>query len=608
MSETALNLKWRPQVFSELEGQSSIHQILTQALQSKTLHPSLIFSGPRGTGKTSCARILAKALRCEKNKKGEPCGKCSSCLEIKEGHDMDVTEIDGASHNGVDAVRELKESVQYMPSTGKYRVYIIDEVHMLSQSAFNSLLKTLEEPPQHVVFIMATTELRKIPATVMSRCQILHFRPISGDLILKKLKVICKAEKIQADESALRLIVEQAQGSMRDAQVLLDQMSCLSHKNISSEIIIQSLALIHRSFLNSILKALIEKDTKKILQELKSLDQVDPHSFLNQLLIQIRNLVMVSLLEKTSSLVFLTKEEIQYLKKLSQKVSSEDIHILFDMCLKSREDLAYSFDARIALEMTLIRMSQCPNIEPLLSRNTINPREPACLSSSVENNSLKQKSTKSPSPSSINPPSAKLSPANPVLKRPSLSKQAKEQTPSNPGSLSPIQPEDLPQKIKQTSPDKLLQDSSLRSKKTNPTAFSPIDSKTSPEEKWKQFLLFIQEKDPRMAAEMRSFSMCRLENQSLTLSYPKSLLFLKEKTTQSKFLNYLDQLLLDFFGKKMKCHFSSDELISSYSAKALQEKQIFNKKIQKAQSHPLAQKITNLFQAQVIKEKVTRPK
>lgn len=566
MSDTALNLKWRPQTFSDLEGQQPIRQILTQALQSQTLHPSLIFSGPRGTGKTSCARILAKALRCEQPQKGEPCGKCSACLEIKTGHNMDVIEIDGASHNGVDAVRELKESAQYMPSTGKYRVYIIDEVHMLSQSAFNSLLKTLEEPPRHVVFIMATTELRKIPATVMSRCQILHFRPISEDLILKKLKIICTAEEIQADEPALRLIVEQAQGSMRDAQVLLDQMSCLGRKSISSEMIVQSLALTQRSFLNSVLKALIEKNTKQILTLLQSLDQVDPHSFLHHLLIQIRNLIMVRLLDQPS-LVFLAKEEIQHLKKISQKISNEDIHALFDMCLKSREDLTYSFDARIALEMSLIRMSQCPNIEPLLSRNISNQSSPA------------ETSAQNPASNTEN------------------------QTKINPSSSEKIHAAHPSSLIKK----ELSSNSKLKTSPPKPS-ISTTKIKKSSAKQWGEFLSFIQNKAPRMAAELRSFSMRHLEDHKLILSCPKSLLFLKEKTTQPKFLNSLDKLILDFFGKKMECHFVSDEPISSYSVKARQKKQAYNDNLQKAQNHPLAQKITNLFQAQVIKEKTTRSK
>ena len=295
---------------------------------------------PIVTGKTSSARIVAKALRCEKRSSFEPCCECAECLSIQEGSSMDVMEIDGASHNTVETIRGLRESAQYMPSSGKKRIYIIDEVHMLSQSAFNALLKTLEEPPSHVYFILATTELRKIPATVSSRCQLFHFRPLTYSLIHSRLQTIAQAENIQIEDEALQLIVEQSQNSMRDAQVLLDQMACLNKKNITSESVIQVLGLTRKSILNDVLKSLLKKDTKHILSLMDSLSFVDPHIFLSRLLVQIRNLLMIKWIPSApSSLVFLMESEKKEFQLMAEKTSAKDVHYLFDLCLKGLEDL-----------------------------------------------------------------------------------------------------------------------------------------------------------------------------------------------------------------------------------------------------------------------------
>ena len=600
----SLSLKWRPQKFSDLEGQAPVRQILTNALQSPSIHPALIFSGPKGTGKTSCARILAKALICEDKQNSEPCCQCHLCSSVQEGHDMDVIEIDGASNNGVDAIRDLKDSVQYMPHSGKYRIYIIDEVHMLSQSAFNSLLKTLEEPPSHVVFIMATTELRKIPATVLSRCQLLHFRPISGELIQKNLKKICTAENIKIEESALWLIAEQAQGSMRDSLVFLDQMSCLGNKKISSEMIEQSLGLTQRSILNSLLKSLIEKKTQEILSLIQTLDSIDPHTLLNNLLVQIRNLVMLQLTEdQNSSLVFLIPEEKKLLKELAQTINIEDAHLLFDMCLKGREDLSRSFSAQITLEMVLIRMSQYPHVEPLLSRNRQDPQQ-----APVDSKKNKASESSKPSATAFNQPAQKklktsgenLKPSSQKDKASSVDNQLKKTPQKNTttpfSSVSAVESGNC----NSPSPQKHIPSTKPLSHSPN---FSRCLSDDGPQKQWNNFLHFIQEKDPRTAAEVGSFSLHQLNEKELTLSYPKSLLLLKEKTKNTKFLDSLNQHLMKFFDKKLHCKFIPTEEKSIYTQKSKKAEELYKKKMDKAQKHHIAQKITNLFQAQIIENK-----
>jgi len=221
LSYQVIARKWRPQNFEQLVGQAHISTTLQNALKNQRLPHAILFTGPRGTGKTSSARILAKALRCPNAKDFIPCGVCTECEEIALSRSPSVLEIDGASNNGVDAIRELRDTVAYSPSSGKYKIYIIDEVHMLSTSAFNALLKTLEEPPAHVVFIMATTEVHKIPQTILSRCQRFDFRRIPTRQITEHLHMICQKDKIQAEDDALWMIARQGDGSMRDSQSCL---------------------------------------------------------------------------------------------------------------------------------------------------------------------------------------------------------------------------------------------------------------------------------------------------------------------------------------------------------------------------------------------------
>ena len=247
--------KWRPNSFNELVGQSHVSQTLLNALKSDRLPHALLFTGPRGTGKTSSARILAKALRCPNAVDFTPCNSCSDCEDIAAGRSVNVIEVDGASNNGVDAIRELRDAVGYMPSTGKYKVYIIDEVHMLSMSAFNALLKTLEEPPEHVVFVLATTEVHKIPNTVLSRCQRFDFRRIPFRAIAEHLGNICKSENISAEEQALWLLARQGEGSMRDSQSLLDQVITFSSGNITLQRVVEVLGLTDRQLLTDTLTA-----------------------------------------------------------------------------------------------------------------------------------------------------------------------------------------------------------------------------------------------------------------------------------------------------------------------------------------------------------------
>lgn len=383
--------KWRPQEFQNLVGQNHIAQTLLNALISGRIPHALLFTGPRGTGKTSTARIFAKALKCTHAKNYVPCQSCSDCQDISVGRHIDVIEIDGASNNGVDSIRELRESVGYLPSTGKYKIYIVDEVHMLSTSAFNALLKTLEEPPPHVIFVLATTEVQKIPNTILSRCQRYDFKMISQKEIAKHLAHICESEKVHFEKEALWLIAKQAKGSMRDSQSLLDQIISFSNKNITLKTVTDVLGLTQRELINQTLSALISKDQKSLIQVISRFAEAghDPQLFIEDFLDQIRNALMIKIGAHESNFPLdIPDSEILFLANLVKDFSEEDLHLFFDMTLKGSLNLIRAPEPRIAFEMLLLKLLSAPRIvdlEKFISSNTPNITAPKTTTPATKN-------------------------------------------------------------------------------------------------------------------------------------------------------------------------------------------------------------------------------
>ncbi|MCB0410964.1 MAG: DNA polymerase III subunit gamma/tau [Bdellovibrionales bacterium] len=364
MSYQVIARKWRPSDFSGIIGQEHVTQTLLNALKNDRLHHALLFTGPRGTGKTSTARVLAKALRCPEDPKGE----CAEAKDIAAGRSVDVIEIDGASNNGVDAIRELRDTVAYMPSSGQYKIYIIDEVHMLSTAAFNALLKTLEEPPSHVIFIMATTEAHKIPITILSRCQRYDFRRIPLKMITDHLQTICQAEGVEVDRDALFMIARQGEGSMRDSQSLLDQVITFCGQKIHREDVIRVLGLTDRQILIECLDGLLQRDSERTLNcALKIFEAgYDHRLFIRDLLEEVRHALLIKVAGmRASDILDLPETEIQALMKQAESVTEEELHMLFDMTLKGANDLSRAQDPQIVLEMLLLRMAGAPRIVSL---------------------------------------------------------------------------------------------------------------------------------------------------------------------------------------------------------------------------------------------------
>lgn len=367
MSYLVLARQWRPQVFEEVIGQRSITQTLQNAISQNRVSHAFLFSGARGVGKTSTARILAKALNCEKGPQINPCNQCTSCKEITEGISMDVIEIDGASNRGIEEIRELRENVRYAPAKSRYKIYIIDEVHMLTREAFNALLKTLEEPPGHIIFIFATTEPHKIPATILSRCQRYDFKRIPFKEIMESLKRIVDREGIQISQRGLLTLARESEGSMRDAQSLLDQVISYGGKQIRDEDINEVLGLIDQKILSDTIEAIAEKDARRCVEIVEHLYHYgyDAQHFCQELLHYLRHLILIKVSDHSEGLIELPPEEVEGLRKQAQRFQFEQLDHLFSLLLKGEAEVAQSTFPRTMLEMVLIRMATLRPILPI---------------------------------------------------------------------------------------------------------------------------------------------------------------------------------------------------------------------------------------------------
>ena len=366
-SYLVLARKWRPQLFDEVVGQQHITQTLQNAISQKRVAHAFLFTGARGVGKTSTARILAKALNCEKGLQTNPCDQCTNCQEITHGTSMDVIEIDGASNRGIDEIRELKENVRYTPAKSRHKIYIIDEVHMLTKEAFNALLKTLEEPPPHIIFIFATTEPHKIPATILSRCQRYDFKRIPFREVIGSLKRIVEKENIQISQRGLLSIAQESEGSLRDAQSLLDQVIAYAGENIRDEDIAEVLGLIDRKILNDTIEAIANRDVERCMEVIEIVYHFgyDLQHFCRELLQYLRNLILMKVSQHPEGLMELPEEEMELLRKQAEKFQFDQLNHLFSLLLKGEQEIAQSTFPRTMLEMTLIRMATLRPILPI---------------------------------------------------------------------------------------------------------------------------------------------------------------------------------------------------------------------------------------------------
>ena len=377
MSYTALYRKWRPTSFEEVRGQDHIVKTLKNQINSGRIGHAYLFCGTRGTGKTSIAKIFARAVNCEHPVDGSPCGECSMCRQIAEGASLNVVEIDAASNNGVENIRDIREQVQYPPTDGRYRVYIIDEVHMLSIGAFNALLKTLEEPPSYVIFILATTEVHKIPITILSRCQRYDFKRISIDAIAGRLAELTQAEQIDVDDRALRYVARAADGSMRDALSLLDQCVAFHFgEKLTYDNVLEVLGAVDNRVFSKLFQAVLASDTKACIREIEEMiiQGRDLSQLVNDFVWYMRNLLIAKTTDEPGDMLDMSEENLAVLKEEAAGVDTETLMRYIRIFSELSGQLRYASQKRILVEIAFIKLttpSMEQNLDSILQRITL---------------------------------------------------------------------------------------------------------------------------------------------------------------------------------------------------------------------------------------------
>ncbi len=367
MAYLVLARKYRPQTFEEVVEQTHVTRTLTNAIQHGRVAHAILFAGPRGTGKTTVARILAKAMNCQQGPTSHPCNTCRSCKEITSGSAADVFEIDGASNNSVDQVRELRENIKYMPAYSPFKIYIIDEVHMLSPAAFNALLKTLEEPPAHIMFMFATTEPHKIPVTILSRCQRYDLRRIHFESLTRHMADLCDRENIAIPAESLALVAREAGGSMRDALSLLDQVMTCSEGPVSHDQVLNILGVMDRRSLTDLADAVLEADVARVLMAIEGIHGrgQDLKKLYLDLLTHVRNLVVIKVGDPGMPLIDLPESEIQMLAEQARQHSAGALNQVFKMLYREEAMVRLAAQPRLALEMVLMQICQLKPALPM---------------------------------------------------------------------------------------------------------------------------------------------------------------------------------------------------------------------------------------------------
>ena len=455
--------KYRPGTFDEVVGQSHVVQTLMNAVETKRIAHAYLFSGTRGVGKTTIARILAKALNCEKGPTGHPCNTCANCLEIAQGSSVDVMEIDGASNTSVDDVREIRENVKFSPFRGHYRVYIIDEVHMLSNSAFNALLKTLEEPPAHVVFIFATTEIHKIPATILSRCQHYNFRRIARQEIIDRLRHVAAQDGLTIEDRSFTALARASEGSMRDALSLLDQAVAFGGNAIAHADLEVLLGAVPQELVHGMIGAVLRQDSPTALAVLATLlDQGhDLKAFCADVVEYLRNLLVVSVVPsgpELRGLIEASQEDIQQLAGEAVQVTPEQLQELLTYFSQAEDSLRYSAHPRFVLEATAIRATR------LLQQREPQERRAEPQATSASTPPALKPSAPAPPPKAVAPPA----PTGPTRTSPSATARP---TPST--STAPTPRPTPPEKPK---PSSSVSPVPVRAASSGPDQAAPIPS------------------------------------------------------------------------------------------------------------------------------------
>ena len=558
MEYQVLARKFRPQTFEEVAGQSHVVKTLCNAIAQGRVAHAFLFSGPRGVGKTSVARILSKALNCEKGPTATPCNECSNCLGITNGSSLDVHEIDGASNRGIDEIRELRENVKFAPAASKYKVYIIDEVHMLTDPAFNALLKTLEEPPAHVIFIFATTESHKIPATILSRCQCYDFRRIPLKEIIANLGLVASKEGIKISPIALSWIAESGDGSMRDAQSIFDQVISYAGLDIKDADVEESLGLAARKYLFRLSEAVLKQDAGAclIILEEAYLAGIDMKFFYQTLLKHFRNLLLVKIAADGSSSFDIATEQIEKLKNQVKEISRETLQRYMEILIAEEGNFRRSQEPRMKLETIIVKMAY---LEPIIPLGEI--------ISTIENIERKLQTGL---PADIQNTAPQVS----------TTKYTNE----------PLQNSNAVKDISGDYKDE-----------NNSTANTAGDLKALCD----NFKNFIKKENAKLAAKIYSVEILSYENDCLTMGFPSSFIFLDEIKNVQK--QKLEEIAEKFFQKKVaiKVETLNAGNGATNGNKVRSQTSIINDVKREAMRQPLLQKVMDeLSDARVVEIRV----
>lgn len=546
MSYLVFARKWRPKNFDEVIGQDHITRTLKSAIRSNKLAHAYLFSGPQGVGKTSCARILAKALNCRKGPTEEPCGVCPACLEITEGRSLDVIEIDGASNRGIDEIRFLRENVKFAPLNGKFKVYIIDEVHMLTPEAFNALLKTLEEPPPCVTFVFATTQPQKVLPTILSRCQRFDFVRIPNLKVIGKLKEIAADEKLAIGEDVFLAIAKAANGCMRDAESILDQLIAFSQKDIKLGDVISILGIIEEDVFLKFVDACLAGDAQAALRLIAEISAKgkDMNYFLEGFLEHYRNLMILKIVaEGREDLVDLPNELIAQISFQAQRMELADIMVAINQIFAAQEMSRKLNTTRIPLEILAVKLAGGSAKRP----------QPAA------------------EPERENPAATVEKPAGPVVKKPlSVLREERGSADNHLSSFvgCPID----------------------KSREERPSAPAPC-SLQDVQNNWDRFIRHLAGVKMSVSTYMREASPMRCEEGWLTIGFPKSAVFFKEALEHKDNLKILEEAVFFVCGSRLRLKLNIVEGL----APAVQEEEHF-------EETPFFKSAMDLFKGKVIKK------
>jgi DNA polymerase-3 subunit gamma/tau len=554
--------RYRPQTFDDVTGQEPIAATLKNAIESNRVGHAYLFTGPRGVGKTSMARIFAKALNCVHGPTGTPCGECEICRDIQDGHDIDVLEIDGASNRSIEDVRAIRDNVRYAPSRAKYKIYVIDEVHQLTRDAFNALLKTLEEPPAHVKFIFATTEPHKLPDTVHSRCQRFDFKRISSAAIANRLKRICDAEHVEVEPRALSFIARQAQGGMRDSLSLLDQLISFTRGKIALSDAEQAVGSVGETSIVQLMDALADEDRSKALMLLDSLYERgrEPLEFIDAVLQHLRRLLLCRAVGADSPLLEDLGDFVSIVAEQSKRFSEEALLYMIDILVQARMQLRLTNMSRIPLETAVLKMAAVKDLRPI--GELLSAMRTGKFPQTVEVERVVKMTTVAPAEHSANVPEP--SPRE-ILREPVSTVEPKKKVAVEPPP-APVKPvENIPPAA------------SVKTPVISAAAASPAPAKTAVAElevapvptpipasepaaseltldvvkaRWPEVLKDVQESKRAVGAMLVEAVPHSLEGDHLTLAFDSAYVFHREMLEERK--NVVEEVLKKVFSRRLR--------------------------------------------------------